>query len=170
MTTAAIEVRALLEDQAFADVAATVQRNNLGMDVFIAGRIVTEALAFVATAAAHPTDYISPSRTVDEGWHALILNTAVYEQLCGRLGRFVHHHPEAPDPDRHDEQIMQQTLALICSTGHNPDMDLWTPPANMRIPVAADCSHTPKPGGCGPINPGNCASHCNSGGGGGGGE
>jgi hypothetical protein len=33
-------------------------------------------------------------------------------------------------------------------------------PGVELVAVAAECSHTPVPGGCGPINPGNCASHC----------
>ncbi len=32
-------------------------------------------------------------------------------------------------------------------------------PTEALVPVEANCSHTPKPGGCGPINPGNCATH-----------
>lgn len=51
----------------------------------------------------------------------------------------------------------------------DPDHELWTGPIRALVSVAANCSHTPIPGGCGPINPGGCASHCNGGGGGGGG-
>jgi len=162
--TPATDAHSLLDPEVFAAVVATVQGNNPGMVTATAGRIVNEALAFVATAARLPHTYISPSRTVDEGWHALILHTAVYAGLCEQLGCFVHHYPERPDPSRHDDQVMERTLTLIRESGYQPDLSLWMPPTDQRIPVAADCSHTPKPGGCGPINPGNCASHCSGGG------
>lgn len=56
-------------------------------------------------------------------------------------------------------------MALIRQAGHHPDMDLWTRPLDVVVSVAAACFHTPKPGGCGPIDPGNCVSHGNCGGG-----
>lgn len=154
---------ALLTPEELADVTATVRGNNPGMTTTTAGRIVTEALAFVTACAKSPGVPISPSRTVDEGWHALILHTALYGRLCAQLGHVVHHYPERPDPSRHDSQIMARTLDAIRATGHTPDMDLWTAPDAMLVPVAADCSHTPRPGGCGPIGP-EGPRHCTSGG------
>ncbi|MGK5531889.1 glycine-rich domain-containing protein [Streptomyces sp. URMC 129] len=150
----------LLAREAFGGVVATVVDNNPGMDGVTATRVVEEALKFVAAAATFPGVYVQPSRVVDEGWHALILHTAVYAGLCDRLGRFVHHFPERPDTSRHDPHSMARTMALIERAGHSADRELWTGPGNPLIPVAANCSHTPKPGGCGPINPGGCASHC----------
>lgn len=157
------DVRALLDDTEFTAVAATVVDSNKGMDVFTAGRIVTEALAFVATAARNPAAPIAPSRTVDEGWHALILHTALYARLCDSLGSFVHHYPERPDPTRWNPDVIDRTLTLIRSVGYTPDLDLWRSPGKELISVAADCSHTPIPGGCGPIGP-EGPRHCNSGG------
>lgn len=159
----ALAPAALLTAEELADVTATVRGNNPGMTTTTAGRIVTEALAFVTACAKSPGVPISPSRTVDEGWHALILHTALYGRLCAQLGHVVHHYPERPDPSRHDAQIMARTLDAIRATGHTPDMDLWTAPDAMLVPVAADCSHTPRPGGCGPIGP-EGPRHCNSGG------
>ncbi|MGW1299038.1 glycine-rich domain-containing protein [Streptomyces sp. NPDC002514] len=168
------DVRALLTPAAFGGVVATVIDNNPGTDEAMAQRIVEEALKFVAAAVQFPTVRITPSNVVDEGWHALILHTNLYEKLCSRLGRFVHHWPERPDAGRHDEHALTRTIALLEQAGHTVDGELWTGPAKALVPVAANCSHTPKPGGCGPINPGNCASHCSGdgdgdGGGGGGG-
>ncbi|WP_333767746.1 glycine-rich domain-containing protein [Streptomyces sp. IBSBF 2435] len=142
--------RALLAPGDFADVTATVLDNNPGMDTATAGRIVTEALAFVATAARHPGAPIAPSRTVDEGWHALLLHTAVYARLCDRLGVFVHHYPERPDTARQGADVLARTMVLIRSDGHTPDPELWTTPVDNRIPVAAPCGHAPR---CGPIDP-----------------
>ncbi|MER5871408.1 hypothetical protein [Streptomyces sp. NPDC002044] len=137
----------------------TVLDNNPGMEPGMAGRIVIEAIKFVAAAAQFPTVRIAPTREVDEGWHALILHTRLYEALCARLGRTVHHYPERPDAARHDPDVMTRTIALIEQVGYTPDAELWRGPKEALVTVAADCSHTPVPGGCGPINPGNCATH-----------
>ncbi|SHL58588.1 glycine-rich domain-containing protein [Actinacidiphila paucisporea] len=142
--------RALLEPAEFADVTATVMDNNPGMTQDIAGRIVTEALAFVATAAQHPGSPIAPSRVVDEGWHALLLHTAMYARPCARLEAFVHHYPERPNAARQDVKVTARTVALIKEAGHTPDLELWTTPMDTGIPVAAPCGHAPK---CGPIEP-----------------
>ncbi|WP_055570139.1 glycine-rich domain-containing protein [Streptomyces atriruber] len=161
--------RDLLTPDTFGGVVATVVDNNPGMDEPMAARIVTEALKFVDAAARFPTVRITPSNVVDEGWHALILHTGPYSKLCERLGRFVHHWPERPDPERHDPDALTRTVALIEEAGHQVDRELWEGPSKVLVAVAASCSHTPKPGGCGPINPGGCASHCSGGSGGGGG-
>lgn len=147
------DFRALLEPAQFDAVTATVLDNNQGMERDTAEQIIIEALAFIGVAATNPTVYIAPSRTVDEGWHALILHTALYADLCGTLGRFVHHFPERPDPSRHDDMVMEHTLALMREIGHEPDTGLWTHPLDMQVSVAAPCSHVPKPGGCSPIEP-----------------
>ncbi|MFF9645570.1 glycine-rich domain-containing protein [Kitasatospora aureofaciens] len=162
-------VRTLRTPGQFDQVVCTVLDNNPGMAADLAERIVTEALKFVAAARMFPTVRITPSNVVDEGWHALILHTRVYAELCDRLGGFVHHYPERPDPERHDADALARTVTLIEETGYTPDYELWIGRPRELVAVAAQCSHTPVPGGCGPINPGGCASHC-SGGGGGGGE
>jgi hypothetical protein len=157
------DVRALLSPAAFEGVVATVIDNNPDMNEATAKRIVTEALKFVDAAARFPTIKITPSNVVDEGWHALILHTNLYAKLCEGLGRFVHHWPERPNAERHDVHALTRTAAVIEHAGHTVDSALWTAPTKALVSVAANCSHTPKPGGCGPINPGNCASHCSGG-------
>jgi hypothetical protein len=156
------EVRNLLSEDEFAGVLATVVDNNVDIPEQMAARIVDEALKFVATAAQFRTVPTSPSRVVDEGWHALILHTAVYARLCERLGGFVHHYPERPEPDRHDDEIMARTVALVEEAGYSPDMELWRSPEMELVSVGAQCSHTPRPGGCGPIGP-EGPRHCSSG-------
>ncbi|UWE08574.1 glycine-rich domain-containing protein [Actinacidiphila bryophytorum] len=141
----------LLDPAEFDAVTFTVMDNNLGMARGLAERIVIEALAFVVTCARNPEAPIAPSRTIDEGWHALVLHTALYARLCDRLGAFVHHYPERPDPTRQGADIIARTTALIeATTGHTPDPELWALPTDTRIPVAADCGHSPQ---CGPIQP-----------------
>lgn len=163
------DVRALLTPDGFGGVVATVRDNNPDMNDATAQRIVSEAIKFIATAAQFPAAKITPSNVVDEGWHALILHTNLYEKLGNRLGRFVHHWPERPDQERHDPHALTRTVALIEQAGFTVDSELWAGPTKALVAVAANCSHTPKPGGCGPINPGGCASHCSGDGGGGGG-
>ncbi|MFE9737356.1 glycine-rich domain-containing protein [Streptomyces sp. NPDC006477] len=139
--------RTLITPAAFAGVAATVVDNNPGMALTDAERIVEEALKFVGAAAQFPGG-MRPSRTVDEGWHALILHTVVYEELCGRLGRFVHHVPERPDLTRHDPTALERTQARITQAGYTVDRTLWLGPSNGSVPVAAACEHT----SCGDAN------------------
>lgn len=136
----------LLTPAELADVTATVLDNNPGMPEATAGRIVSDALAFVATAAANPGAPIAPSRIVDEGWHALVLHTALYARLCDRLGRFVHHYPERPDATRQGQDVIEQTVAAIRAAGYNPDPALWLLPADGQVPVAAKCGHAPRCG------------------------
>ncbi|MFJ9771947.1 glycine-rich domain-containing protein [Kitasatospora sp. NPDC101157] len=142
--------RSLITPEEFIGVASTVQRNNPGMALDTAEEITAEALKFVAACAASPTSGLKPSRTVDEGWHALILHTVVYARLCKRLGLFVHHVPEPPDVTRHDPGALARTMDAITAAGYEVNASLWKPPTDRSIPVAADCEHSePAPAGCG---------------------
>lgn len=147
------DVRTLLTAEQFADVAATVRDNNPGMAETVAVRIVDEALKYLDAAVQFPTVRTAPSRVVDEGWHALILHTKLYADLCARLGGFVHHYPERQDPGRFDRDVLTRTVAAIEQSGHTVDQELWTGPTDALVAVVAKCSHTPVPGGCGPIGP-----------------
>ncbi|MFB6811264.1 glycine-rich domain-containing protein [Streptomyces sp. NPDC056387] len=157
----------LLTEQAFAGLVATVQDNNPGMAEELAKRIVTEGVSFIATCAANPGKRLAPSPVVDEGWHAAILHTKLYSELCLRLGGFVHHFPERPNnPTGFRPDVIEYTLDTMRASGYEPDVELWAGPAETTVTVGGKTWHTPMPGGCGPINPGNCATH----GGGGDGE
>ncbi|MCB5167685.1 hypothetical protein LG634_22995 [Streptomyces bambusae] len=146
MTTAATpatkDARKLLSTDAFESVTVTVARANPDMLWGTAVRIAEEALKFVAAAATQSNGGLRPSRLVDEGWHALILHTSVYAQLCARLGRFVHHLPETPATKRHDPMKVDCTLAAIRAAGYEPNAYLWTLEAQKDIVVSADCMHT----------------------------
>jgi hypothetical protein len=154
------DARALLGGDAYTGVVLTVLDNNPNWERGYAERIVTEALKFVHTASLFPTVPISPTEEVDEGWHALILHTRVYAALCSGLGRMVHHYPERPEAARQDPAVLTRTMALIEQAGYTPDAELWTGRQRELVGVAR---HTPMPGGCGPINPGACATHGGSG-------
>lgn len=143
-------VRELITPEQFLDVASTVQRNNDGMAANVAEAITEEALKFVAACSAAPRARLKPSRVVDEGWHALILHTSVYAQLCRSLHRFVHHVPERPDVTRHDPGALARTQAAIKAAGYDPNPAMWNGPTDNSIPVAASCEHSePPPAGCG---------------------
>lgn len=136
------DVRTLLGG-AFGAVRATVVDNNPGMGEQTAGRIVDEAVKFMATAARFPREVIVPSRVVDEGWHALILHTRTYRELCDRLGLFVHHTPERPDPARYSARSIERTTALIEKAGFPVDAELWgSPSQGLAMAVAANCQHS----------------------------
>ncbi|GAA2084572.1 hypothetical protein GCM10009801_45830 [Streptomyces albiaxialis] len=139
------DARELINTEEFAAVTATVSRANPDMKQETAERIVADALAFTAAGAVYPMARLRPSRIVDEGWHALILNTRVYERLCTRLGRFVHHVPEPGDPSRHDASELARTQAMIRQAGYTTHADLWRPPTDRTILVAANCEHSPPP-------------------------
>lgn len=113
----AVSARALLSDAEFNAVLGTILSNNPGMAIEMGGRILTQALALVATAASRPGRAMTPSRVVDEGWHTLILHTELYWRLCTRFGNFVHHIPEQPDPGRYDQHVIGRTTALIEAAG-----------------------------------------------------
>lgn len=153
------DIRSLLAADQFEGVAATVRDNNPGMSEGVAVRIVNEALKYVDAVTQSSTVCTSPSRVVDEGWHALILHTKLYADLCARLGGFVHHYPERPDAERFDADVLTRTVATIEQAGHTVDQELWTGPTEALVSVTAKCSHTPTPGGCGPIRPGGCGTH-----------
>ncbi|MEU9065437.1 hypothetical protein AB0D60_00885 [Streptomyces sp. NPDC048306] len=137
--------RMLITDDQFTSVRGTVMDANPGMAEEMAGRIVDEAIKFVAACEANPDLGLAPSRIVDEGWHALILHTAMYADLCERLGgRFVHHYP-GYDPTNYDPPILDRTRETIAALGWEADPELWGPPSDETlVSVAAKCQHAPE--------------------------
>ncbi|MEU2316007.1 glycine-rich domain-containing protein [Streptomyces albidoflavus] len=139
--------RALITDEQFTAVRSTVLDANEGMTEEMAGRIVEEALKFVAACAclqaAQPGVGLAPSRIVDEGWHALIVHTKLYADLCDSLGgAFVHHYP-GYDPTNYDPRILSRTQTMMESIGYTPDAVLWGPPTGKQFAsVAAKCQHS----------------------------
>ncbi|MDH6113362.1 hypothetical protein P3T36_001758 [Kitasatospora sp. MAP12-15] len=133
----------LISPDTFAAVTATVRDNNPGMEQHLAERIVREALKFVATCGRYRDRGMAPSRVVDEGWHALILHTKAYEELCAQIGGPVHHYPERPDPTRFNGAVIQFTTSMMEQAGYPADPRLWGDPATGEIVVAATCQHSP---------------------------
>ncbi|MFF0216936.1 glycine-rich domain-containing protein [Streptomyces vinaceus] len=133
--------RHLLSDEGFARVAHLVMRDNEGVDRALAERIVDEALKFVVAAATTFGRRLRPSKTVDMGWHALILHTEMYRQLCASVDRFVDHRPEGPETLKRDADTLARTMEAIREAGYEPDAYLWGPLADAEI-HAGDCMHS----------------------------
>ncbi|WP_199574385.1 hypothetical protein [Streptomyces murinus] len=135
--------RMLITDTEFASCRNTVMDANPGMSEELAGRIVDEGLKFVTACATYPGAGLVPSRIVDEGWHALILHTAMYADLCERLGgRMVHHSPGYA-PTNYAPGILDRTRERISTLGWEPDPELWVAPSDESlVSVAAKCQHS----------------------------
>ncbi|CAL9311201.1 glycine-rich domain-containing protein [Streptomyces sp. SudanB182_2057] len=136
--------RTLITDEQFTSCRQTVMDANPDMSPEIAGRIVEEGLKFVAACAKNPDIGLAPSRIVDEGWHALLLHTSTYADLCERLGgRFIHHYP-GYDPTNYDPPILNRTREKIAELGWEADPELWGPPEDETlVSVVAKCQHAP---------------------------
>ncbi|MCG0288197.1 hypothetical protein [Streptomyces sp. PSAA01] len=132
---------ALLSDKDRAAVVDTVMTNNPDMPPTLAGRIVDEATKFVIAASCSPGKNLTPSRVVDEGWHALILHTHLYSSLCAWRGGYVHHSP-GYNPRNYDASILERTKSRIAELGFDVDEELWGPPGSDPVAVAAKCQHT----------------------------
>ncbi|WP_145499296.1 hypothetical protein [Streptomyces sp. CFMR 7] len=137
--------RGLIADERFTSCRGTVMDANPNMPQDMAGRVVEEALKFVAACSRNPGVGLAPSRIVDEGWHALLLHTAMYAELCEELGgNFVHHFP-GYDPTNYDPAILDRTRQAITGLGYVPDAELWGDPSDETlVAVAARCQHAPE--------------------------
>ncbi|MGP3922380.1 glycine-rich domain-containing protein [Streptomyces sp. 8N616] len=117
---------------------------NPDMSEEVAGRIVEEGIKFVVACSRFPDVALAPSRIVDEGWHALLLHSKLYADLCARFGEFVHHYP-GWDPTHYDPPILERTRAVISELGYAADEELWgSPDDKTLVSVAAKCQHAPE--------------------------
>jgi hypothetical protein len=115
-----------------------------GHDVDTAERIVEQALAFLLTCARYPDGHLSPSATVDAGWHAFVLHTADYAEFCDRIaGRFIHHRPNGPGEAASEQQAIGVTIAAMRDAGLPVDPDLWVPRAECSQ-CYQGCADDPK--------------------------
>ncbi|MGW7344002.1 glycine-rich domain-containing protein [Streptomyces sp. NPDC054854] len=117
--------RALLDADAFMTVTATLAQRQPDMGWVRAEQVVAEALKFVA-AVAEGAEGLVPSALVDAGWHALIVNTEIYQQLGQRLGGFVHHYPAVAGGVVPAPGWEERTAAAIERAGFIVDKELWT--------------------------------------------
>ncbi|MFF1686981.1 MULTISPECIES: glycine-rich domain-containing protein [unclassified Streptomyces] len=137
--------RQLISDRNFTSCRNTVMDANPDMPAEMAARVVEEGIKFVAACARHAMAGLAPSRIVDEGWHALILHTAMYAELCQSLADEVVHHYPGYDPTNYDPPILDRTQEMIRAIGYEPDAELWGPPSDETlVSVAAKCQHAPE--------------------------
>ncbi|MGW4507601.1 hypothetical protein ACWENO_23510 [Streptomyces sp. NPDC004436] len=118
--------RDLLSADHFTIVTATLARRHPELGRVAAEQRIVEALRFVATMARGGADGLVPSGPVDAGWHALIGNTAIYAELCARLGTFVHHYPDVTGAEAPAPGWRKRTTAAIEAAGFDVRRELWT--------------------------------------------
>eukprot|EP00038_Savillea_parva_P009776 m.185764 g.185764 ORF g.185764 m.185764 type:complete len:203 (-) comp16559_c0_seq1:58-666(-) len=107
---------------------------------------VEELKRFLALKAAHKDVHaalLSPSGDVDELWHALILDTMLYKEVCEALlreGGFIHHNPRGAESGREARlrrtaRAYQRAFApkdpLPANTGTS-GANVLTPPASTK--------------------------------------
>ncbi|EIV94550.1 hypothetical protein [Frankia sp. QA3] len=117
-----------------------------------AGRIVDQALAFLAACGPALDRGLRPSRAVDLGWHTFLLFTKDYSLFCRKVaGTYIHHVPDdkpasagkcAPEPDgchaggdpagHPGSGGIARTVRAIERLGYQIEPDLWA--------SAADCA------------------------------
>lgn len=112
----------------FGDKAAEEQRE-------IAARIMDQAIGFLVVAAdSGANGPYSPSEQVDIGWHAFLMYTREYADLCRRIaGRMIHHAPSDVPGVNYGTGNVIRTVAAMQVRGLFVDMALW--------PSAADCGY-----------------------------
>lgn len=133
--------RDLVDVELFGRLAARVTAEHPDVDRDRAERIIDQALAFLAAAAANPGEGLSPSKLVDLGWHQLILSTKDYAALCDRLGGgFIHHVPDDAPGGKPAPGGVGRTIKAIEAAGYVVDRDLW--------PLKAKCGSCHEDGNC----------------------
>lgn len=119
--------RTLVSEKLFERFVSRIMKDH-AFDHDYASKIMSNALAFLGTCAVNPSAQLSPSSTVDIGWHTVILYTRQYAALCDTLaGGFIHHVPdddsEAGDGTQYDR--ISRTVEHIRAAGYHVDEELW---------------------------------------------
>lgn len=124
------DARTLVDPELFGRLTRKIAQDK-DVPVKYAERIMDQALAFLGACAAYPSSSLSPSPTVDVGWHVFILYTLDYAEFCERVaGRFIHHVPEdVPDAPEHaisPVSVRDVTVDTIRHAGYTVDGELWS--------------------------------------------
>ncbi|MFE9043124.1 glycine-rich domain-containing protein [Streptomyces sp. NPDC007818] len=128
------EPRTLLPREVWRALTTDLVRAYPGTSRVLAERIIGQTVAFLIAGTTTEAP-LRPSEPVDRGWHAFLLHTQAYQEFCDRhAGRFIHHHPDAPDMTGSDDATAarERTVAAIHAAGFDVDEGLW--------PDAADCT------------------------------
>jgi len=95
--------------------------------------IFVEMLRFLAVCATSKKGGFSPSKSIDNAWHAFILHTADYMAFCHEsFGRFIHHNPTDKPFTANRGEMLEMAAKL------GADLKYW-PKAGI---VACDSSCT----------------------------
>jgi len=86
-----------------------------------AHQLFAETKKFLAVCADDRTTSFSPSKKVDEMWHAFVLFTKDYFRFCNIFGEYIHHRPLAT----REPQNYEQTLLRLRSLFGEPDSRYW---------------------------------------------
>ncbi|MFD8315947.1 glycine-rich domain-containing protein [Kitasatospora purpeofusca] len=138
----------LLSEIEWTRVVRTILGDHPELTQDTAERILAEALAYLWTVSRYRDMPLAPSPAVDAGWHALILNTAIYAGLCEKLNGFIHHYPQTPEETAYDASTVGLTVATMAACGVAADAELWAGPEGIRLGPGAQTWHSPE---CGPI-------------------
>ncbi|MFG2194876.1 glycine-rich domain-containing protein [Streptomyces sp. NPDC048639] len=144
----ATDPRTLLGSELVNRLATRIVKDHPGIDLPFADRIVTQTAAFLAACGDNTGQPLSPSGSIDVGWHTFILHTREYAAFCQRIaGHFVHHVPT--DPDEGEEgtaaAARQRTLEAITAADYTVDLELW-PEMSDCSQCHAGCSDSPNSG------------------------
>ena len=124
-TSTPVDARTLVPERTFAKLTARIGKDHPELAADLPGRIMDQALAFLATCAVSPRR-LGPSELVDIGWHTFVLYTRDYAESCDRVaGRFIHHVPEdAGDRDRSAVPVVRAVRA-VRAAGYTVDEAVW---------------------------------------------
>ena len=114
--------------------AEDVRKQHPDMTADLADRGIGQMIAFLVAGNRTATP-LSPSRLVDDFWHAFILRTQAYAAFCERIaGRFIHHAPDLAGTVNDATKVTRrhETLEAIAAAGFTVDPELW--------PTVAECS------------------------------
>ena len=122
-TTSTINPRTLIPYSLYSRLVARIVTDEQ-VDQAYAERIMDQALGFLMTCAVNPGAGLSPSETVDIGWHTFILHTREYADFCQQVaGRFIHH---APADTPSGSSKIQHAIDAMAAAGVPVDAELWT--------------------------------------------
>ena len=97
-----------------------------------AQRIEQEFRRFAGLCYLHPQKDLAPSKTVDEFWHELILDTRTYRDFCVRVfGEYLDHIPDRIGEGM-ESQFAETVMAYTTQFG-TPEQELWGEPGNSMV-------------------------------------
>ena len=88
--------------------------------------LLVEVLRFLGLIATTEGP-LTPSETVDRGWHEFILCTRTYSEFCQRhFGRIIHHEPGGDEGE--NRRQFRETLQIYCAYFGTPAARFWHEP------------------------------------------